>query len=119
MKRFFRALYVWDGIWSIPASFVLVLLVGIAGQWVWGDDFAFFGPDVFQAIVVTALVLVSINFITLVGMYFNVGPIFKFLTSDAFRRNFNQLTPCVRVCISLACYFCLLLLGVAIYAVIA
>jgi hypothetical protein len=114
----FRVLYVWDGIWSIPLSFLLIMLIAVVGELVFGESFAFFGPDIIQGGMVAVFMMVLFNFATLLGQYFNAKPIFDFITGKDFKDTFDKLTSWQKILFSFLWYFCYLLLLTVLFCAV-
>lgn len=114
-KELVRALYVWDGIWSLPLSFCVYLGVAFFGQLRFGESWASYSPSILHGAVTAAMILIGFNFITLLGLYFNFKGIFDFITGPDFKGAFKELTPWQKILLSLLFYLSFLLLAVVIF----
>jgi hypothetical protein len=114
IAKVFAVLYIWDGIWSIPAAFLVYFVGAITGQIIFGEAWAAYPPSLVHAAIATGLIMVIFNLVAMAGLYFNFKGLFDFLTKD-FSETFKNLTACQKVLFSLLFYAFLVLLALAIF----
>lgn len=102
-RKIISWLFMWDGVWTIPLAFLLFLLFGRFGEWYWGEGFGAMTPEFFHSILFAAIVVVALNFISWLGMWFNFNGIFQYYFSRP-DRDFNSLTPFQKICVVLFVY---------------
>lgn len=90
VKKIVRFLLLADFIWSVPLAFVSFVAFGIFGEWFFGEGFASYDPSFVQAIVYTALTLVSFNAITLMGLWFNFRTVYNYYINES-KEDFKNL----------------------------
>jgi hypothetical protein len=131
MKKFKVLLQLWDGIWSIPLAMFSFLFVGVALQYFFTDPNdpqggpGFYDPSFLQAAFYGAAMLVFINFVAWMGIYFNFRGLFRYYkgtknadgtVTNLSKEDFKALKPWQRIVLLLFLYlfFSLDLLGLLI-----
>lgn len=71
-------LQLWDGVWSIPLSFLLFVLMGIVGETILGEGFAFYDPSILQAGLLASALIILFNMVAWLGIWFNFRGIFHY-----------------------------------------
>lgn len=129
LKRF---LYVWDGFWSVPLSAIFFILAGIGIQWFFTPKDGqggpgFYDPSFIQVAIYTAFILVLINFVAFLGLFFNFKTIFGYLVgkqledgsvNHPFKSEFETLTTWQKAKLSLGVYFSFCVLFVVVFKIL-
>ncbi len=89
-------LQLWDGVWSIPLAIAAFVSLGIAGQLVFGEGFAFYDPSIVQAGFLAAALLILFNLVTWLGLWFNFRTVFKYYRIYS-KQDFKKLQPWQRI----------------------
>lgn len=121
MKRLKHFFTVWEGLWSIPLTFLVFLGFGLAGQLIFGRGFGFYDPSFFQAALMSVAIFVLFNFFTWFGLWFNFRGAFRYFIGkkqtdgsiyNKSKEDAQNLTPWQRLKISLFlyCFFVVVLL---------
>ncbi len=108
-KKLMYKLQFWDGIWSVPFSFLAFALSGYFSVRYFGGEL--FDIGFLQPLALAALTVIFGNTIVMLGMFFNARSLQKFFYSrDVKVRVQNELTTWARLKLYLVYYFGLFLL---------
>ena len=93
MRKFFRFLWKWDGIWSIPIAVALFVGIGFLITYLFGPEAGMMLPAYVQRLFYVLMVMIFINFFVWFGMYINFPDIFTYYDkedSGGFGKDFNK-----------------------------
>ena len=104
--RFWRHIKIWDGLWSIPLTMFIFVIVGFLGQLYFGPEFGFYDPTFIQAAFLTCALLVIANCVTWFIMYFNFRDLWKYYIRYS-KDEFGNLEKWqkIRVLLFLYCFY--------------
>lgn len=99
-KKAFSWLREFDFFWSLPIALLSFIFFPIIGQKIWGEALATYSPEFIHAIIYTALVVITFNSMTQMGIYINFPKLYDFYLN----KGFNELSIWQRCVIFLFVY---------------
>ncbi len=120
-KRIRRFLIVWDGLWSIPFTFLAFMGFTYWGEWMWppevnpdgslsGGGFAGMNPEYIQKLLYAAVIMVGINLAAWLAIFFNFHKVWDYYLGDS-GKDFQSLSPQTKICLVILLYFAFYLSG--------
>jgi hypothetical protein len=117
IKKVWRFIQIWDGLWSIPFSVFLFIAFGIAGAAWFGEGFGFYGPENFQAAIYVAALMVIFNMTTWFGFYFNFRSVFFYYLKES-STDFKNFTSWQKIALLLFLYCFFMVLQVFLFSLV-
>lgn len=105
LKSFAKLAMKYDGFWSAPLAFLLFCLAGTLSFKYFGDRLI--SIEYVQQAVLSAVVMVFINFVVFLGMKLNFKGIQDYFFSKQSRVESHLITPWQKISLYVAIYFLL------------
>jgi hypothetical protein len=103
ISKVWHWLQLWDGVWSIPLAIFSFIAFGIAGSAFFGAGFGFYSPELFQAAIYVAALMVIFNFSIWLGIYFNFRKVFYYYLFES-KADFKTLSSWQKISLLLFLY---------------
>lgn len=123
-QRVTYRLNLWNGLWSIPLALVLFILLGVLGQYFFGEGVGFYDPAFWQAAILAAGEFLFFNTIAFFTLYFCFRHIWKYYKANSYdivehkaTEDFNNLTPWQKLVLFLFLYCFFIVVMVSLYMI--
>lgn len=104
-KKIKRFLFIWDGIWSVPVSFIMFMAFIYLGEGIYPDgDFSGMSPAYLQKMLYASVIMVGMNVSAWLAIFFNFNKVWGYYLKDS-GTDFKNLEPFKKICIVFLLYF--------------
>jgi hypothetical protein len=98
VKKIIRFMIRWDGIWALPFTITVFILLAIFGQRIFGFWFVPMPLDDLHTAIEAAIIVIAANSLSLLGLWFNFRKIYTYYLTSA-KADFSNLQAWQRLLI--------------------